>query len=175
MTNLIPAWVDEKLTPVEKLEVHRKGLRHKAVSIFLLDGASVLLQKRADSKYHTPGLWSNTCCTHPNWGERPKDCASRRLEEELGITGVELAARHQVSYRANVGGGMVENEVVDIFVGNISRETEITPNPAEVSDVWWLDLHDLTAETKRDPAKFTPWISIYMARHSDEIFSDHAS
>ena len=74
--------------PVGKLEVHQRGLRHMAVSVFVLDGHAVLIQQRAAGKYHTPGLWANTCCTHPRWGEEPAACAVRRLREELGITGL---------------------------------------------------------------------------------------
>ena len=69
MTIMIPAWVNGELTPVEKLEAHIKGFRHKAVSVFVVDGPRVLIQKRAATKYHTPGLWANTCCTHPDWHE----------------------------------------------------------------------------------------------------------
>ena len=172
MTNFIPAWVDGDLQPFEKLAVHRQGLRHKAVSVFLLDGSRVLLQKRADTKYHTPGLWSNTCCTHPNWDEAPEDCALRRLDDELGITDVPVSFRHQVEYRADVGGGMVENEAVDIFVGAISPDIAIKPNPEEVSAIDWVDLNDLADATRRTPAKYTPWLGIYLVQYSDVIFSD---
>ena len=71
MTQLIPAWVDGDLVPLDKLDVHRRGLRHPAVSVFLLDGDRFLIQRRALGKYHTPGLWANACCTHPLWGEAP--------------------------------------------------------------------------------------------------------
>ena len=69
MPDLIPAWINGTLTPTDKLEVHRRGLRHKAVSVFVLSGDHVLIQQRALTKYHTPGLWANTCCTHPHWDE----------------------------------------------------------------------------------------------------------
>ena len=88
LAELIPAWVDGRRVPVGKLEVHQRGLRHKAVSVFVLDGTRVLIQKRAAGKYHTPGLWANTCCTHPLWEEDAAFCAVRRLREELGITGL---------------------------------------------------------------------------------------
>jgi isopentenyl-diphosphate delta-isomerase len=81
----IPTWVDGTLQPVEKLEAHQRGLRHKAISVFLMRDGKVLLQRRAMHKYHTPGLWANTCCTHPFWGEASLDCATRRLGEELGL------------------------------------------------------------------------------------------
>ena len=174
MTNLIPTWVNGELKPIEKLTVHRQGLRHKAVSVFLLEGSSVLLQKRADAKYHTPGLWSNTCCTHPDWDETPENCALRRLDEELGIAGVPLTFRHQVEYRADVGSDMTEHEVVDIFVGNVAADLVITPNPQEVSDIDWANLGDLADATQRDPVKYTPWLGIYLSEHSQTIFADLA-
>ena len=90
MSDLIPAWLDGNLTPVDKLEVHRRGLRHPAVSVFVMDGSRTLLQRRALGKYHTPGLWANACCTHPHWGEAALDCAARRLYQELGLTGLCL-------------------------------------------------------------------------------------
>jgi len=113
---MIPAWVNGTLTPVDKLEVHQKGLKHKAVSVFVMDGKNVLIQRRALSKYHTPGLWANTCCTHPNWNEDAGSCAVRRLDDELGIKGVHPVYRDQLEYRADVGGGLIEHEVVDLFV-----------------------------------------------------------
>ena len=96
MSLRIPAWVNGTLTPVDKLEVHQRGLRHTAVSVFVLHGDAILLQRRALGKYHTPGLWANTCCTHPHWDENAKTCAVRRLEEELGIT--DLARSSAISW-----------------------------------------------------------------------------
>ena len=170
MTDLIPAWVNGTLTPVDKLEVHQKGLRHKAVSVFVMDGESVLIQRRALSKYHTPGLWANTCCTHPAWDESPQDCAVRRLKEELGITGLYPAFRDQVEYRADVGGGLIEHEVVDIFLAVSERKMKVTPNPDEVMQVEWVGFYDLTAEVARRPHRFTPWLRIYLQDHKDRIF-----
>ena len=83
---MIPTWVDGTLMPVGKLEAHLKGLRHKAISVFVICDGEVLIQQRAAGKYHTPNLWANTCCTHPAWGEDPKVCSIRRLNEELGMT-----------------------------------------------------------------------------------------
>jgi isopentenyl-diphosphate delta-isomerase len=168
--DMIPAWVNGTLTPVEKLEVHRKGLRHKAVSVFVMRGTSVLIQQRAASKYHTPGLWANTCCTHPLWDEAPAACAVRRLREELGITGLHPVARDRVEYRADVGGGLIEHEVVDLFLAEVMGDLTVIPNPAEVQAVRWVDLYDLTAEAGRWPDRFTPWLRIYLAEHSDRIF-----
>ena len=168
---LIPAWVDGTLTPVEKLDVHRRGLKHKAVSVFVLDGQNVLLQRRALTKYHTPGLWTNTCCTHPHWDEPPEVCAVRRLHEELGIEGLYPAWRDRVEYRADVGGGLIEHEIVDIFTALTERKRKVDPNPEEVAQVEWVGFYDLTAEVARRPARFTPWLRIYLEEHKDQIFS----
>jgi isopentenyl-diphosphate Delta-isomerase len=170
MSDLIPAWVGTSLTPVEKLEVHQLGLRHMAVSVFVMAGDAVLIQKRAAGKYHTPGLWANTCCTHPEWGEDPRDCAVRRLDEELGIRGVDPVWRDQVEYRADVGSGLTEHEVVDIFVADAPRDLPQRLNPAEVAETRWVVLDDLAAETRAYPGRFTPWLKIYLDQYMDRIF-----
>lgn len=167
---MIPTWVNGQLTPVEKLEAHQKGLRHKAVSVFVLDGGNVLLQQRAMGKYHTPGQWANTCCTHPEWDEDPTACAVRRLREELGITGLYPAHRDRLEYRADVGGGLIEHEVVDVFVAPATKALKIVPNPDEVMATEWVDFHDLRARIKRRPGDYTPWLRIYMEEHADAIF-----
>jgi isopentenyl-diphosphate delta-isomerase len=171
MHEMVPAWVDGVLTPVEKLDAHLRGLRHKAVSVFVLQGDKVLIQRRALSKYHTPGLWANTCCTHPLWGEADDDCAARRLQEELGITGLDLQATGQVEYRADVGGGMVEHEVVALFRAEASSTLGLSLNPAEVMDARWIGLSELRAEVLATPERFTPWLRIYLAEYSGQIFS----
>lgn len=167
---MVPAWVDGVLTPVGKLDAHLRGLRHKAVSVFVLSGGRVLLQRRAMGKYHTPGLWANTCCTHPRWDEAPKDCALRRLDEELGIKGLALQSVGQVEYRADVGGGMVEHEVVAMFRAEATLPLPMALNPAEVMDSRWLSLAELRAEVAATPDRFTPWLRIYLADHAALIF-----
>ena len=166
---MIPAWVEGHLTPVDKLAVHRQGLRHKAVSVFVLSPAGILIQRRALSKYHTPGLWANTCCTHPLWGEADETCAERRLAEELGITGLELTAAGRVEYRAEVGGGMVEHEVVALFRAFAPTDLAMLLNPAEAMDARWIAPGDLRAEIAGAPERFTPWLRIYLAKHADQI------
>lgn len=170
MEEMIPAWVDDRLMPVGKLEVHERGLRHKAVSVFVTNGARVLLQRRALSKYHTPGLWANTCCTHPRWDEDAATCAQRRLREELGITGLSPVFADRVEYRADVGGGLTEHEVVDIFVAEMTPDMPLNPNPDEVAETAWVDLHDLTDEVQRNASIYTPWLKIYMTEHMGRIF-----
>lgn len=174
MRDFVPAWVDGTLSPVEKLEAHQRGLKHKAVSVFVMRGTEVLIQQRALTKYHTPGLWANTCCTHPLWDESPVDCAVRRLNEELGITGLYPAHRDRIEYRADVGGGLIEHEVVDIFITEATKTLVVAPNPDEVADTKWIDLFDLKAEAQRRPEEFTPWLRIYLQEHSDRIFGSLA-
>lgn len=166
---MIPAWVDGELTPVEKLAAHQRGLRHLAVSVFVIRDGAILIQRRALGKYHTPGLWANTCCTHPAWDENPLACAHRRLAEELGITGLDLAHRGQVEYRADVGGGLTEHEVVDVFVAHANAAMPLAPNPDEVMDTRWITPADLAAEIAATPDRFTPWLRIYLADHHQMI------
>ncbi|WP_343503115.1 isopentenyl-diphosphate Delta-isomerase [Alloyangia pacifica] len=169
MAQDIPAWVEDTLVPVDKLEVHLKGLRHKAVSVFVMREGRTLLQRRALEKYHTPGLWANACCTHPHWDESPRDCALRRLDEELALRGLDPQYRGQVEYRAEVGGGMTEHELVDIFVAEARAGVEPAPNPAEVMDTEWLTLPEVRERIAAQPEAFTPWLRIYLAEHGEMI------
>lgn len=163
MSEMIPAWVNGTLTQVEKLEVHQRGLRHKAVSVFVMRGREVLLQRRALGKYHTPGLWANTCCTHPRWGESDLACAARRLHEELGISGLALQRSGGIEYRADVGGGLTEHEVVEVFSAQASAHLVPQPDPDEVMQTRWITLEALEVEVQATPEKFTPWLRIYLA------------
>ena len=170
MNAMIPAWIGDELVPVEKLDVHRRGLRHKAVSVFVLCGDKVLLQRRALCKYHTPGLWANTCCTHPHWNESAEDCAVRRLREELGIDAHSLTYRNRVEYRADVGNGLTEHELVDIFLWRVAEPMELVPNPDEVMDTEWVSMSELVGSVQKEPARFTPWLKIYLEQHAAQIF-----
>jgi isopentenyl-diphosphate delta-isomerase len=170
MNTMIPAWVDGTLQPVEKLDAHIRGLRHKAVSVFVLRGDEMLIQQRALGKYHTPGLWANTCCTHPHWQEDAAICAARRLNEELGITGLDLHHKGQIEYRADVGDGLIEHEVVEVFLTHAQQGLHIAPDPAEVMHTRWIPLPDLSAQVAATPGAFTPWLRIYLADHAATIF-----
>ena len=169
MSQLIPAWIDGQLTPVDKLDVHLRGLKHPAISVFLLSGGKTLIQQRAAHKYHTPNLWANTVCTHPFVEEPSLTCATRRLNEELGITGCDLTFGQTVEYRADVGGGMVEHEVVDIFTARVAQPLSHALNPDEVQAVRWVDLSTLANEVQATPEAFTPWLRVYMRDHLDWI------
>lgn len=172
MNTEIPTWVDGVLMPMDKIAVHQQGLRHKAISVFVMRRGAMLLQRRAQGKYHTPGLWTNTCCTHPHWAEDDRTCASRRLEEELGIAGLQLQLVRQVEYRADVGGGMVEHEVVCMFVAEAPEGLAIDPDPEEVCETRWITPEALADELARWPERFTPWMRIYMRDHADVLVPD---
>lgn len=171
MADDIPVWIDGTLRPMDKLEVHRRGLKHPAVSVFLIAGGRLLIQRRALGKYHTPGLWANTCCTHPHWGESPQACAERRLAQELGIAGVRLDHRGVVEYRARVADAMIEHEVVDLFLCVCDDPPAVTADPDEVMETRWVDTDSLHAEIAAHPEVFTPWLRIYLAEHADLVLA----
>jgi len=150
--------------PVDKLEAHRRGLLHDAVSVFIFDGPDLLLQRRAAAKYHCPGLWANACCTHPDWGEDAPAGARRRLREELGLD-LELTEFGETTYRADVGGGLIEHERVRMFRARVDRDTlAFDLNPDEVSEIRWVNRKDLAREAEAEPDRFTPWLRIYLER-----------
>lgn len=165
---LIPAIAgDGSLHPIGKMEAHRRGRKHLAISAFVFSGNSLLLQRRAAGKYHSPGQWANSCCTHPHWGEAIETAAQRRLREELGLT-LPLHHRAIVEYRAEVGGGLIEHEVVHVFEGQM--ETSVLPtgfDRAEVAELRWADLAELCREVEAIPEVFTPWLRIYLARWNE--------
>ena len=142
----------------EKLSVHREGRLHRAFSVFLFNtSGELLLQRRALSKYHSGGLWSNTCCSHPAPGEPVVEAASARLEEEMGIF-CPLREAFEFTYRAPVGEGLVEFEYDHVLVGHY--EGSVFPDPAEVMDCKWMSLADLAADLSASPGSYTPWLGV---------------
>jgi isopentenyl-diphosphate delta-isomerase len=150
-----------------KLETHRRGLRHRAFSVFVKDGRGrLLLQRRAAGKYHSAGLWANTCCGHPRPGEAVARAARRRLGEEMGFD-CELRAVGRHAYRADVGGNLVEDEVVHLFVGR--HDGAIAPNPDEVVEYVWLTPAELAAEVAGQRHRFSAWLLDYLEHLGDAI------
>jgi isopentenyl-diphosphate Delta-isomerase len=143
-----------------KLAAHRDGVRHRAVSVVVYrsDG-QVLLQQRAEGKYHSPGRWSNSCCGHPRPGETSLAAARRRLREELGM---ECALHHAATleYRATVGAGLVEHEIDHVFVGRCDAEPEA--NPDEVGAWRWAPVAATLAEAEATPSRYTPWCALVL-------------
>lgn len=150
--------VDQADRPVgrmEKQETHRKGLLHRAFSVFLLDGSKLLIQRRALDKYHCGGLWSNTCCSHPAPGEPVLSAAERRLDEELGIKNARLRELDTFLYRAAFPNGLAEHELDHVLLGEYSGP--VRPDPREIAQVRWIDLEELQRDLQAFPQRYTPW------------------
>jgi isopentenyl-diphosphate delta-isomerase len=165
----IPAIAEDgSLYPIEKLRAHQLGVLHLAISAFVFSPkGELLIQRRAEEKYHCAGLWANTCCSHPHWQEDIAACAHRRLEEELGIS-LPLQPIGQVTYRADVGGGLIEHERVHMFKGMADPASLVpNPDPKEIADLRWVPMEWLFAQMKHDPEQFTPWFRLYIERWSD--------
>lgn len=146
-----------------KLDVHRDGRLHRAVSVVLFDGQGrVMLQRRAAAKYHSGGLWSNSCCGHPRPGESVEAAAGRRLSDELGVEGCEVTRVGELAYFADLGNGLVEHELDHIVVGHWAGA--VTPNPLEVSEVRWVEPTTLFADLAEVPAAYTAWAGPVIAR-----------
>lgn len=155
--------------PIDKLEAHRRDVPHLAVSVFVSCGDRLLLQQRALGKYHSGGLWTNTCCSHPSWAESAADCARRRIVEELGID-VPLTPIGTVRYRAPVPSpsaeALYENELVSCFHGVMADATQPTAFDAdEVMAVEWRRFAEVMDAVEARPERFTPWFRIYLRNH----------
>jgi isopentenyl-diphosphate Delta-isomerase len=161
---------DGSLYPIEKMKAHREASFHLAISVFVFSKGALLLQRRALTKYHCGGLWANTVCTHPHWGESVEAAANRRLQEELGFD-LPLQETRIVEYEADVGNGLFEHEKVHMFLGEADQNTiRITPNPEEVAEARWVTAEELHRELKQQPERFTPWFRIYVERYPDLRF-----
>jgi isopentenyl-diphosphate delta-isomerase len=147
---------DQPVGTAEKLRAHREGWLHRALSVFVFDPAGrLLLQQRSGEKYHSGGLWSNTCCSHPYPEEAPSTAAGRRLEEEMGFTCALTPALH-FRYRAPVDAGLTEHEYDHVFVGRVD-DIAIRPDPAEVADWAWMDASRLRTDVAARPDRYTVW------------------
>ena len=139
----------------EKMEVHRKGLLHRAFSVFLFHGDRLLIQQRAAGKYHCGGLWANTCCSHPHAGQLLQDAVQQRLMEECGITGVSLREAGCFVYRAVFPNGLTEYEMDHVFVGEYAGA--FSPDPDEIAVLRYVPLAELKKDMIANPEKYAPW------------------
>ena len=147
---------DNKIGEMEKLEAHQKAQLHRAVSVFIFNSkGQLLLQKRAYEKYHSPGLWTNTACTHPRPDERTEFAAKRRLYEEMGIKHDKLTKLFDFIYKEQLDNELTEYEYDHVFMG-VSDALPI-PEPTEVSDFGYFDTSMLLEDINLNPDKFTVW------------------
>lgn len=149
---------DKEIGSMEKQEAHVKGLLHRAFSVFIFnDKKELLLQRRAFSKYHSGGLWTNTCCSHPRKNEKTLDAAKRRLAEEMGMGSV-LKKQFDFIYKAKLDNNLYEHEFDHVFFGLTNALPQI--NKEEVEDYAYRTLDDIGKEIKITPEKYTEWFKI---------------
>ena len=149
---------DNEVGTMEKQEAHVKGLLHRAFSVFIFnDKNELLLQRRAVNKYHSGGLWTNTCCSHPRQNEKTKDAAKRRLLEEMGMRST-LKKQFDFIYKAKLDNNLYEHEFDHVFFG-FTNDLPII-NPEEVEEYTYKTLEDIGNEMKTIPEKYTEWFKI---------------
>jgi isopentenyl-diphosphate delta-isomerase len=158
---------DNELGKMEKLEAHEKGLLHRAFSIFLFNSkGEMLIQQRALSKYHSPGLWTNACCSHPAPNESIIQAGNRRLKEELGLT-TELVDAFNFEYRETFENNLTEHELDHVLVG-YSEQNPIL-NKEEAKDYRWITWANLLEEIDLNPENFTIWFKIILTKHIEKL------
>jgi isopentenyl-diphosphate delta-isomerase len=158
---------DNVLGTMGKMQAHREGVLHRAVSVFIVNGeGEMLLQQRAITKYHSPGLWTNACCTHPRLNETYADCAQRRLKEEMGIT-TELTPAFSFIYKGDVENGLTEHELDHVFVGRY--DGPVIFDPAEVAGCTFAPLNDVRKRLRERPEEFTIWFRAIFERVSGHL------
>lgn len=158
---------DSEIGIASKTQAHALGLLHRAFSLFIFDDEGrLLLQRRSQKKYHSPGLWSNTCCGHPFPGEGVKEAGERRLREEMGFT-VPLTFLFRFCYRAELPNGLIENEVDHVFIGRYSAP--FTHNPDEVMEWRYISLGELDKEHVVEPHSFSAWFHLAYPRVREHI------
>lgn len=158
---------DEQIGLMPKMEAHEKALLHRAFSVFIFnDENKLMLQQRAHSKYHSPGLWTNTCCSHQREGENNIEAGKRRLEEEMGFS-TELQDTISFIYKAPFDNGLTEHEYDHILVGNYNDDPIL--NPEEAADFKWLTLEEVKEDMKLHPHMYSAWFKIIFEKYYQTI------
>jgi isopentenyl-diphosphate delta-isomerase len=158
---------DNPIGEMEKIEAHEKGLLHRAFSVFIYNKKNeLMLQQRALTKYHTPGLWTNTCCSHQKVGESNVEAGQRRLMEEMGFT-VPLEEKMSFTYKAPFDNGLTEHEFDHILVGYYNDEPN--PNPDEVESWKWESLDNIQKDIADNPGRYTAWFKIIFEKYLKAI------
>ena len=155
--------LNREIGTMEKLEAHKKGVLHRAFSVFLFDeNKNILLQKRSLDKYHSPGLWTNSYCSHPKVGESIEMGCHRRVKEELNIEIDRFYLQKSFIYKEKVGKGLIEHELDHIVFGYYSSKHDIQPNPKEVQSYRWVSIDDLIEQIHKKPEEYTEWLKIIL-------------
>lgn len=158
---------DEQIGLMPKMEAHEKALLHRAFSVFVFnDKNELLLQQRAMGKYHSPGLWTNTCCSHQREGETNIEAGKRRLMEEMGFV-TELQETTSFIYKAPFDNGLTEHELDHIMIGHFSEEPKI--NREEVENWKWMTLEAVKTDIELNPDIYTAWFKIIFEKFYDHI------
>lgn len=158
---------DEKIGLMPKMEAHEKALLHRAFSVFVFnDKNELMLQQRALDKYHSPGLWTNTCCSHQRDGESNLDAGKRRLQEEMGFV-VDLEESISFMYKAPFDNGLTEHEYDHIMLGTFNGEPNI--NPDEVASWKWMPLEAVKEDIEKQPEIYTAWFKVIFDKFYDNI------
>lgn len=161
---------DEKIGLMPKLEAHEKALLHRAFSVFIFnDKNELMLQQRAMHKYHSPGLWTNTCCSHQRDGEANVEAGKRRLQEEMGFV-TDLKETTSFIYKAPFDNGLTEHELDHILVGYYNDNPEI--NPDEVANWKWMSLETVKIDIVASPSQYTAWFKIIFEKFYEHINID---
>lgn len=149
---------DRAVGTMEKLEAHRKGVLHRAFSVILFnDDGKLLLQKRSGNKYHSSGLWTNTCCSHPLPGETMDAATRRRLKQEMGID-LQPVFSHRFIYKAQLDHDLIEHELDHVYIGTYNGSPEINQN--EVEDWKYVDFQWLKEDMRKNPFSYTAWFKL---------------
>lgn len=158
---------DEPQGTMEKIEAHEKALLHRAFSVFVFnDNKELMLQQRALYKYHSPGLWTNTCCSHQRIGEDSLSAGVRRLREEMGFE-TQLEFKGSFIYKAPFDNGLTEHELDHILVGHYNGTPQI--NPEEVASWRWISMDDLKTDINTHPELYTVWFKIIFHKYCELI------
>ena len=158
---------DQVVGFMEKMEAHEKGLLHRAFSVFVFNSkGELMLQQRAAHKYHSGGLWTNTCCSHPRQGETVLDAAERRLMEEMGMS-CALKESFSFIYKAELDQGLTEHELDHVVMGWYDGTPNI--NPDEVQDWKYVSLEDIKEDIKNSPETYTEWFKIIFERVCEHV------
>jgi len=149
---------DNQIGLMPKMEAHQKGLLHRAFSVFLLNSDNqILLQKRSSKKYHSGGLWTNTCCSHPRDGENIINAGKRRLSEEMGIN-TDLIEAFKFTYKAKLENGLTEHEYDHVLIGKYNGNPILNEDEAE--DYKWVSLEEVKKDIKKNEKDYTVWFII---------------